>query len=71
VTSSAKPNWATTTNERRKRPMVTFTLSPEALERLDVIAADRGQTRSGAVEEMIRRAKPVRAHAKKETPPDP
>jgi len=45
------------TNERRKRPMVTFTLSPEALARLDAIASERGQSRSGAVEQLIRRAR--------------
>lgn len=48
---------ATTPNESRKRPMVTLTLSPEALAKLDELAAARGQTRSGAVEEMIRRAR--------------
>jgi Ribbon-helix-helix protein, copG family len=45
------------TNERRKRPMVTITLSPEALVRLDAIASERGQSRSGAVEALIRRAR--------------
>jgi predicted transcriptional regulator len=40
--------------------MVTLTLSPEALARLDEIAAERGQTRSGAVETLIRNAR-VRA----------
>jgi len=37
--------------------MVTITLRPEVLERLDAIARARGQTRSGAVEAMVRRAK--------------
>lgn len=41
----------------RTRPMVTLTLSPEALARLDAIAAERGQTRSGAVEQLIRNAR--------------
>lgn len=45
------------TNRDRKRPMVTLTLSPEALARLDAIASERGQTRSGAVEQLIRRAR--------------
>jgi DNA-binding TFAR19-related protein (PDSD5 family) len=45
------------TNERRKRPMVTLTLTPEALARLDAIAFERGQSRSGAVEQLIRRAR--------------
>jgi predicted transcriptional regulator len=37
--------------------MVTLTLSPEALARLDAIAYERGQSRSGAVEQLIRRAR--------------
>ena len=37
--------------------MVTLTLSPEALVRLDEIARVRGQSRSGAVEQLIRRAR--------------
>jgi DNA-binding TFAR19-related protein (PDSD5 family) len=44
-------------NSERKRPMVTLTLSPEALARLDAIASARGQSRSGAVEQLIRRAR--------------
>ena len=47
----------TTPNARRTRPMVTLTLSPEALARLDAIAAERGQTRSGAVEQLVRNAR--------------
>jgi predicted transcriptional regulator len=53
VTRSGTP---TTPNERRKRPMVTLTLSPEALARLDALAAERGQSRSGAVEQLVRNA---------------
>jgi metal-responsive CopG/Arc/MetJ family transcriptional regulator len=37
--------------------MVTLTLSHEALARLDAIAAERGQTRSGAVEQLVRNAR--------------
>lgn len=44
-------------NDRRKRPMVTITLSPEALARLDAIARERGQSRSGAVEQLVRNAR--------------
>jgi ribbon-helix-helix CopG family protein len=44
-------------NARRKRPMVTLTLSPEAIARVDAIASERGQSRSGAVEQLIRRAR--------------
>lgn len=47
----------TTPNVSRKRPMVTLTLSPEALARLDAIAAERGQSRSGAVEQLVRNAR--------------
>ena len=50
----------TTPNGKRKRPMVTLTLSPEALARLDALATERGQTRSGAVEQLVRNAR-VRA----------
>ena len=46
----------TTPNGKRTRPMVTLTLSPEALARLDAIATERGQTRSGAVEQLSQRA---------------
>ena len=58
MTRSGTP---TTLNARRTRPMVTITLSPDAIARLDEIAAARGQTRSGAVEQLIRCAKGVRA----------
>jgi metal-responsive CopG/Arc/MetJ family transcriptional regulator len=37
--------------------MVTITLSTEALARLDAIATERGQTRSGAVEQLVRNAR--------------
>ena len=47
----------TTPNAKRTRPMVTLTLSHEALARLDAIAAERGQTRSGAVEQLVRNAR--------------
>ena len=47
----------TTPNAKRTRPMVTLTLSHEALTRLDAIAAERGQTRSGAVEQLVRNAR--------------
>lgn len=44
-------------NDKRRRPMVTITLSVEALARLDEIARERGQSRSGAVEQLIRNAR--------------
>jgi hypothetical protein len=47
----------TTPNAKRSRPMVTLTLSPEALARLEAIATERGQTKSGAVEQLIRNAR--------------
>jgi hypothetical protein len=52
-----KSGTPTTPNARRTRPMVTLTLSPEALARLDGLRAERGQTRSGAVEALIRNAR--------------
>lgn len=54
MTRSGTP---TTHNGSRKRPMVTITLSPEALARLDAIAKERGQSRSGAVEQLVRNAR--------------
>ena len=47
----------TTPNAKRTRPMVTLTLSTEALARLDAISAERGQSRSRAVEALIRNAR--------------
>lgn len=41
----------------RKRPLIHVSLSPDAIARLDEIARDRGTTRSGAVEQLIRRAR--------------
>ena len=55
--SGSRSGTPTTPNAARKRPMVTITLSPEALARLDAIAAERGQTRSGAVEQLVRNAR--------------
>jgi predicted transcriptional regulator len=43
-------------NAARKRPMVTVTLSPEAVERLDEIARRSGSTRSATVEALVRAA---------------
>ena len=34
-----------------------LSLSPEALARLETIATERGQTKSGAVEQLIRNAR--------------
>jgi hypothetical protein len=48
---------ATTPNAHRNRPMVTITLSREAISRLEALALERGQTRSGAVEQLIRNAR--------------
>lgn len=47
----------TTPNAKRTKPMVTITLSTEALARLDAIASERGQSRSGAVEALVRNAR--------------
>ena len=45
------------TRAARGRPLVTLSLSTEALARLDALRAERGQTRSGAVEALIRNAR--------------
>jgi hypothetical protein len=55
--SKSRSGTPTTPNAKRTRPMVTLTLSPEALARLDAIASERGQTRSGAVEQLVRNAR--------------
>lgn len=47
----------TQANEDRRRKMVTITLSPEALARLDELAESRGTSRSGAVEQLVRNAR--------------
>jgi len=54
---SSRSGTPTTPNEARKRPMVMITLSPEALEHLDELAAARGLSRSRAVEALVLRAK--------------
>jgi len=57
VSAADRSGTPTLTNDRRKRPMVTLTLSPEALARLDALAEARGQSRSGAVEQLVRNAR--------------
>jgi predicted transcriptional regulator len=54
---SSRSGTPTTPNAKRTRPMVTLTLSPEALARLEAIAEARGTTKSGAVEQLIRNAR--------------
>lgn len=49
----AKPDWTTTTNDRRKRPMVTITLSPEARARLEELVDRDGESRSAIVDALI------------------
>lgn len=44
-------------NAARKRPMVTLTLSKDAVVRLDQIARRSGSTRSATVEALVRAAK--------------
>lgn len=44
---------ATRTNAIRPRPMVTLTLSKEAVERLAKIAEERGTSRSAVVDALI------------------
>jgi hypothetical protein len=53
MTRSGTPS---TPSERRSRPPITITLSTEAIAWLADLAAERGQTRSGCVEQLIRDA---------------
>jgi hypothetical protein len=48
----------TTLNDSRKRPMVTLTLSPEAIARLAKLA--EGSSRSAVVERLVMRARAPR-----------
>jgi ribbon-helix-helix CopG family protein len=41
----------------RTRPLVHLSLSPEAIARLEALALERGQSRSGCVEQLIRGAR--------------
>jgi hypothetical protein len=43
----------TTLNTARKRPMVTLSLSPEAISKLETLAKKRGTSKSGLVERLI------------------
>jgi hypothetical protein len=56
-TRSGTPTMSRGTRAARGRPLVTLSLSTEALARLDALAAERGQTRSGAVEQLVRNAR--------------
>ena len=47
---------ATTPRAARKRPLVTLSLSPEAIAILDAIAERTGTTRSAVVERLAREA---------------
>lgn len=54
---SGTPTTPRAARAARGRPLVTLSLSTEALARLEAIAGERGQTRSGAVEQLIRNAR--------------
>jgi hypothetical protein len=56
MTTKASPS------SKRKRPMVSITLSVDGLIRLDLLAGERGQSRSGTVEQLVREAR-LRADA--------
>ena len=58
--SVSRSGTPTTRNVDRRRQMVHVTLSPEAVARLETIATERGTSKSGAVEQLIRNAR-VRA----------
>jgi hypothetical protein len=47
----------TETNDRRTKKMRTYTLSEFAIARLAEIAEARGMSASGAIEQLIRRAR--------------
>lgn len=57
LSRSGTPTMAKTVRAARGRPVVNISLSSEALARLDAIAAERGQSRSGAVEQLVRNAR--------------
>lgn len=50
-------------NEKRRRPMITVTLSREAIERLDEMARRTGRTRSATIEALVRDAEMPRARS--------
>ncbi len=54
---TARSGTPTTTNETRKRPMVTITLSEAARMKLDALAEAGGESRSGMVERLVMRAR--------------
>lgn len=54
---SGTPTMSRAARVARGRPTVNISLSSEALVRLDAIAAERGQSRSGAVEQLVRSAR--------------
>lgn len=47
----------------RHRPMMTVTLSPEAIDMLDSLAAGNGQSKSATIEQLVRRAAKARGAA--------
>ena len=57
MTRSGTPTMPRAARVARGRPTVNVSLSTEALARLDAIARERGQTRSGAVEQLVRNAR--------------
>jgi len=57
MTRSGTPTMPRAARVARGRPTVNVSLSTEALARLDAIARERWQTRSGAVEQLVRNAR--------------
>lgn len=51
--SRSRSGTATRTNAVRPRPMVTLTLSKEAVARLAALAEERGESRSAIVDSLI------------------
>ncbi len=64
MTRSGTPTTPRAARRANGRPVVNISLSSEALARLDAIAAERGQSRSGAVEALVRNARVRAADAK-------
>ena len=54
------PNKTKSPRGPRHRPMMTVTLSPEAIEMLDSLAAGNGQSKSATIEALVRRAAKAR-----------
>lgn len=55
--TASRSGTPTTTNDARKRPMVTITLPPEIIGKLERLAVERNESKSAVVAGLIRRAR--------------